>query len=169
MKIYHTKTQEDFNALMEELESDGVCWKNGVRATGNKVWDWFEKETCVKVDDKVFTYGSIGYYKLEHPDTRIIEYTAKKNKYKEGQYYCMPKKKTLSQAINDVVNSPSHYTQGELEVIDILKDKMTKEEFEGFLKGNILKYTFRENIKNGTEDMKKAAWYTAKLIEFREG
>lgn len=65
------------------------------------------------------------------------------------------------------VNKPSHYNQGELEVIDILEDKLSKEEFEGFLKGNILKYTFREGIKNGTEDMEKAAWYTARLIKFR--
>lgn len=69
---------------------------------------------------------------------------------------------------NDPINNPTHYTQGELEVIDILQDKFTPEEFQGFLKGNILKYTFREGIKNGTEDMKKAAWYTARLIEFRE-
>lgn len=80
MKIYHTETQEDYNALMEELESDGVCWKNGVRATGNKVWDWFEKETCVKVDDKVLTYADIVYLKSKHPDIRIIEYTAKKTR-----------------------------------------------------------------------------------------
>lgn len=65
------------------------------------------------------------------------------------------------------VNKPSHYNQGELEVIDILEDKLSKEEFEGFLKGNILKYTFREGIKNGTEDMEKAAWYAARLIKFR--
>ncbi|MFW3538220.1 DUF3310 domain-containing protein [Vagococcus fluvialis] len=69
---------------------------------------------------------------------------------------------------HDPVNKPKHYTQGEYEVIDILQDKLTPDQFEGFLKGNILKYTFREGIKNGTEDMKKAAWYTARLIKFRE-
>lgn len=70
--------------------------------------------------------------------------------------------------MNNNVNSPNHYNHGELEVIDILEDQLTSEEFEGFLKGNILKYTFREGIKNGTEDMEKAAWYTARLIKFRK-
>lgn len=149
MKIYHTKTQEDYNALMRELEKNGVNWSGGSKATEINIWSQFKHITCLTVDSIISGFDTVKYHELKYPDIPIIEYTAKKP--------------------HDNVNNPSHYTQGELEVIDILKDKLTKEEFEGFLKGNILKYTFRENIKNGTEDMKKAAWYTAKLIEFREG
>lgn len=70
--------------------------------------------------------------------------------------------------MTDNVNNPSHYNQGEIEVIDILEDKLSKEEFIGFLKGNILKYMFRESHKNGIEDQKKAAWYANRLIKFTE-
>lgn len=65
----------------------------------------------------------------------------------------------------DNVNHPSHYTQGGIETIDYLQAKLPIEEFIGYLKGNILKYISRANLKNGTEDYKKAQWYINKLIE----
>lgn len=55
--------------------------------------------------------------------------------------------------------NPNHYKEGGIEVIDILKAKLTPEEFQGFLKGNIVKYTLRARLKNGEEDIKKAEWY----------
>ena len=65
----------------------------------------------------------------------------------------------------DVVNNPEHYTKGGLEVIDIMKAKMSAEEFEGFLKGNVWKYTMRYKFKNGLEDLKKAQVYLNRLID----
>lgn len=66
----------------------------------------------------------------------------------------------------DPVNRPTHYTTGQHEVIDILEDKLTRDEFKGFLKGNILKYIFRSDKKeNEIEDLKKAQWYLNRLIE----
>jgi hypothetical protein len=64
----------------------------------------------------------------------------------------------------DMVNHPDHYTTGQYEVIDILEDKLSPEEFKGFLKGNILKYVLRAEHKNGLEDYKKAAFYLNKLV-----
>ena len=60
--------------------------------------------------------------------------------------------------------NPEHYTQGGLEVFDILKAKLTSEELEGFCKGNIIKYLFREKYKNGFECLLKCHWYLTKLI-----
>jgi hypothetical protein len=68
----------------------------------------------------------------------------------------------------DMVNHPPHYTSGNLEVIDILKDQLTPEEYEGFLKGNILKYTLRYRLKNGLQDLEKSEWYLKKLIEHKK-
>ena len=59
----------------------------------------------------------------------------------------------------DNVNHPSHYNQGAFEVIEIIKDILTPEEFKGYIKGNIMKYVTREAYKNGVEDLKKAQWY----------
>lgn len=59
----------------------------------------------------------------------------------------------------DVVNSPSHYKQGNIECIDAIKAALTPEEFLGYCKGNIMKYMWRERHKGGVESRRKAAWY----------
>lgn len=68
----------------------------------------------------------------------------------------------------DNVNQPSHYKTGGIETIDYLKAKLTKDQFDGFLLGNVLKYTSRFQHKNGIEDLKKAEWYLKKLIAENE-
>lgn len=65
----------------------------------------------------------------------------------------------------DNVNSPSHYGQGKIEAIDYIKDSLTKEEYIGYLRGNIAKYLHRFPYKNGLEDLKKARWYLERLIQ----
>ena len=62
----------------------------------------------------------------------------------------------------DSVNSPSHYT-GEVECIDAIKSSMSHEAFKGYLKGNIIKYVWRFERKNGHEDLLKAQWYLKRL------
>lgn len=66
----------------------------------------------------------------------------------------------------EYVNHPVHYAQGGMEVIDVI-DAFTKEcsGEEAFYVGNILKYVCRFKKKNGVEDLRKAEWYLAKLIE----
>ena len=61
--------------------------------------------------------------------------------------------------------NPNHYKTGGIETIDIVKAKLSKQEFLGFCKANIIKYVTRANYKNGLEDYKKAQWYLDKLIK----
>lgn len=61
--------------------------------------------------------------------------------------------------------NPMHYKCGNIEVIDIMKDQLSKEEFKGFCKGLIIKYLCRADHKNGLEDYKKAKRYLDKLVE----
>jgi hypothetical protein len=68
----------------------------------------------------------------------------------------------------DNVNHPSHYGNGSIECIDYLEDFLTKEEFIGYLRGNIGKYLHRWRYKNGLEDLRKAEWYLTKLIGVME-
>lgn len=63
--------------------------------------------------------------------------------------------------------NPSHY-QGNIECIEAIASALSPEEFKGFLKGNILKYIWRESQKNGLTDLKKAQWYLEKLIDLYE-
>jgi hypothetical protein len=66
----------------------------------------------------------------------------------------------------DMVNSPSHYTQGGIETIDYIKAKLTPEEFKGYLKGNIIKYTSRAGLKDEVaQEFKKAQWYIQRMID----
>ena len=66
----------------------------------------------------------------------------------------------------DMVNSPPHYNQYGIECIDAIR-ACTGDGFDTYLQGNILKYIWRYNYKNGIEDLKKAQWYLNKLIEVR--
>ena len=68
---------------------------------------------------------------------------------------------------DDKVNSPSHYTRGDIEVIDIIK-QLTQgyEPFEAYLVGNTIKYLARANFKeNKQQDLEKAKWHINKLLE----
>jgi|TARA_R110000744_G_scaffold239656_4_gene357040 hypothetical protein len=65
----------------------------------------------------------------------------------------------------DMVNNPPHYNKHGIECITAIEAALTEEEFKGYVKGNVLKYTWRENYKNKLEDLKKAAWYLNRLIE----
>jgi len=69
----------------------------------------------------------------------------------------------------DMVNNPVHYNQAGIECIDAIEASMSPIEFQGYLKGNSLKYTWRYRYKSKpVEDLKKAQWYTAKLIKSLE-
>ena len=72
---------------------------------------------------------------------------------------------TMSRQENDTVASPAHYTQGGIECIDAMESAMPPDQFEGYLRGNILKYTWRYDRKNGLQDLEKARWYLDKLIK----
>lgn len=67
---------------------------------------------------------------------------------------------------------PNHYKLNikgiDIEVRDIMKCVMSKEEYKGFLYGNIIKYVLRTKYKNGLEDIKKAKQYVEWLIEEKE-
>ena len=64
---------------------------------------------------------------------------------------------------NDAVNHPSHYTDGEIEVITYIDDKNFN-----YCRGNAIKYISKAGKKNPEkeiEDLKKAEWYIHHEIE----
>lgn len=67
-------------------------------------------------------------------------------------------------AINSAVDKPTHYTSGAVECIDAIRSALTPDEFRGYLKGNIMKYVWRERLKNQDQDLQKAAKYLEWLI-----
>jgi len=66
-------------------------------------------------------------------------------------------------AIEDPVNSPKHYTQGDMEVITAIEGLGLD-----YHQGNVLKYVSRYRYKNGVEDLRKAKWYIDRLLWIEE-
>lgn len=65
---------------------------------------------------------------------------------------------------SDLIRSPRHYTVGGYEAIDVIKAKLTPEEYRGYCKGNILKYLQRANYKgHHDQDIGKAQYYMEEL------
>lgn len=68
---------------------------------------------------------------------------------------------------DDRVNSPSHYTGGRVEAIDVIEDAIrdAPDPTTGMLQAQVLKYLLRLWLKdNPSEDAKKARWYLDRLI-----
>ena len=65
----------------------------------------------------------------------------------------------------DIVNHPPHYNKHGVECITAIRASMTDEEYQGYLKGNSLKYIWRYKYKgHPKQDLEKAKWYLNKLI-----
>lgn len=69
---------------------------------------------------------------------------------------------------SDLIENQSHYKNQGIEPIDLMRENFSKEEFTGFLQGNVLKYMLRYKDKNGVEDLKKAKTYLTWLIKEEE-
>lgn len=66
----------------------------------------------------------------------------------------------------DPVTKPEHYGQGKIEAIEYIKDFLTPEEYQGYLRGNIAKYLHRWPYKGKpVQDLNKASVYLGWLIE----
>lgn len=59
----------------------------------------------------------------------------------------------------------SHYKDMPIQPWEVMEAVLTPEEFRGFLKGNILKYSMRAGRKEGSDDAGKAQHYRQKLAE----
>ena len=67
--------------------------------------------------------------------------------------------------LEDMVNHPPHYNKHGIECFDAIHAALDDDEFRGYIKGNIIKYTWRERYKNGNEDLLKGSWYLNKYLE----
>lgn len=70
----------------------------------------------------------------------------------------------------DMVNSPPHYNQGEIECIQAIKAMLGPEQYKSYCQGTVMKYVWRLNYKGKPlQDAKKAQWYLNQLINELEG
>jgi hypothetical protein len=90
----------------------------------------------------------------------------------EQELQHMLKASALNQGINgtsadDIQVSGNHYKDMPIQPWHIMEAVLTHEEFIGFLKGNIIKYSLRAGRKDGSDDAGKALHYMQKLKEVR--
>lgn len=67
----------------------------------------------------------------------------------------------------DNVNHPSHYNESGIECIEAIRASLG-DEFPAYCKGNVMKYLWRYQYKNGIEDLKKATVYLNWMVEHLE-
>lgn len=174
MKLYHTETQEEFDALMVYVEKKGYEWNTKEKPTEYNCWNIFKKETVIVIEyDINLGFASKEYCERVYPDTPIKKYKAKQDKVAKYHDDAANVAKAMS-AIrvsmenenNDKINNPAHYTVGGIETLDYIKAKV--KDYPSYVAGNILKYVSRYEHKNGIEDLKKAQFYLNDLIEWME-
>ena len=68
----------------------------------------------------------------------------------------------------DIQVGGDHYKRHTIQPIDVMKEYLSEEAYEGFLNGNIIKYALRWRLKGGVEDLKKCQHYVAFLIKHME-
>jgi len=68
------------------------------------------------------------------------------------------------------VHSPSHYNAFDIECIDAIQASMSPIEFQGYCKGNAMKYLWRYTYKGKPmQDLDKGQWYWKRLMESFKG
>ena len=123
----------------------------------------FDVDYVVKVDTYLFPKGTIVRRKLDEDDD---DYSVTFIAGNRMGYLCpadveeIPPVPSFARAADDFEIPPSdapqghprkssHYQLTMLQPLEIMQRTMTKEEFIGFLKGNIIKYSIRGGHKEG--------------------
>ena len=72
----------------------------------------------------------------------------------------------MIEAADDRQVGGDHYHQIGIQPWTVMESVLSRQEFIGYLKGNIIKYSMRAGRKEGTDDASKAFHYIQKLNEF---
>lgn len=133
-------------------------------------------DECKCADLAVSTFTKDGYLSqyLDNDDTilTVVEKASLKKKDKKSMAeeadtgVVDRMMDALDKKTDDAIN-PAHYrVKGIPEAYDIMKHLMTREQLEGFLWGNIIKYAYRYGRKGDKKETAgKIAWYAQKLKE----
>ena len=70
---------------------------------------------------------------------------------------------------DDLQISGNHYKEMPIQPWAVMESVLAHEEFIGYLKGNIIKYSLRAGRKDGSDDTGKALHYMMKLKEVQDG
>lgn len=146
--VVHCDTEEKDRELSIWADSKGLKWQSGNSYLEINNWRIYKEDTCRYL--YVGEFSDLDYYK------------------KEGYTILKYEDVVINENVTDnKVKNPnvSHYDiWSGFEAIDVMKAILTKEEYIGYLKGNILKYQLRLAKKDNVEkEVVKIQDYTREL------
>ena len=71
----------------------------------------------------------------------------------------------MTEKVDSLQVGGAHYKDMPIQPWTVMASVLSPEEFRGFLKGNIIKYSMRAGRKEGSDDSGKALHYMQKLYE----
>lgn len=140
---------------VELVDNNGVFNEDYVRNGTKGVIESIDKDInryCIKIDDYfIKSQYCKRQYTSYNSDLKLVTETIPESKAEPGFVFKM----------EDVVNRPSHYTQGKIEVIDFIEDQQLL-----FHESQVIKYVSRARYKgNELQDLKKAKFYLDRKIQ----
>ena len=156
MKLYRTRTQFEYDWLMQKLEDEGKKSGGRWKATETNFWKEYKDLTVIWDKDDELTYGDIDYAMEHYSDEPIIEVADLMNQ---------PTIRIHDTGVEpELVNHPVHYQGNRFEVIDIIEDYELN-----FTLGSAVKYILRAGKKDDKDiDLKKAIWMLERELEEEE-
>lgn len=136
--VVHCDTEEKDRELSIWADSKGLKWQSGHSYLETNNWRIYKEDTCRYL--YVGEFSGLDYYK------------------KEGYTILKYEDVVINENVTDnKVKNPnvSHYNLWiDFEVIDLIKNTLTKEEYIGALKFNILKYKLRDKGQDEDDRIK---------------
>lgn len=71
MRIWHCRTQEEYDYLMKQLEAEGCAWIGGDKPTKHNVWDIDREQTCVREICGEVAQSTKNFYEVKFPEIEI--------------------------------------------------------------------------------------------------
>lgn len=130
---------------------------------------WDESRYKIGIDLSTFTDDGYLFINDKTEDTKITKVKADMTFTETNEGTIERMEDALNKKVEDAVN-PAHYKiEGLPEAINIINHLMHREQYEGFLWGNILKYAYRFGRKGDkAETAGKIEWYAKQLKELEE-
>lgn len=124
--------------------------------------EWDSDTNTLSESVSIYTADGEYYARNHDPDFSLT-------KVKKDESTIERMEDALNKKVEDAVN-PAHYkVEGIPEAIDIINHLMHREQYEGFLWGNILKYAYRFGRKGDkAETAGKIEWYAKQLKDLEE-
>lgn len=165
MKLYHVETQEDYDALMKELDEKGYYWSSYDGIFDTNEWLNHKSETVVNANDnkKELCYSRKGFYQTHYPNEEIITYKAKQ----EGHTMRPEQERKYAEANN--VNKSSHYQdKNGKDLYQKWYEEHDIQTFRAVMRAVAERYISRYEKKNGIEDLREGIYTLERLREYEE-